>query len=241
MSPLKIKCMIVDDEPLAIRVVSSHLDKISDIDIVATCTSAIEAYEVIQKQAIDLIFLDIQMPELTGIEFIRSLERPPKIIFTTAYRDYALEGFELDVVDYLLKPVSLPRLLRALDKYRRQSGALAPPERLSPPASPVLTFRSNRQTVRVAAEDILYIESLSDYIQVHTKTSVIVCKERISHIAEKLEPLGFLRIHRSFLVSSSKINSFSTDAVQINDVTIPISRSYKQMVRQYLTSLKADS
>lgn len=231
------KCMIVDDEPLAIKVIESHLNKVSDLDVVATCTSAISAYEVIQKQPVDLIFLDIQMPELSGIEFIRTLEHPPKIIFTTAHRDYALEGFELDVVDYLLKPVSLPRLLRALDKYRRQTAEIAPPPNNDIPTTSMLTVRSNRQTVRIALDDILYIESLSDYVKIYTNAQTIVCKDRISHLTEKLATQGFIRIHRSFLVSQSKISSYNAEYVYVEGKALPISRSYKHAVKNHLGSM----
>ncbi len=230
-------CMIVDDEPLAIKVIESHLQKVSDLDVVATCTSAITAYEIIQKQKIDLIFLDIQMPELSGIEFIRTLEQPPKIIFTTAHRDYALEGFELDVVDYLLKPVSLPRLLRALDKYRRQTVEPPAPSGHDTAKAPMLTVRSNRQSVRLAVENILYIESLSDYVKIYTTTQTIVCKDRISHLTDKLSVHGFIRIHRSFLVSQAKITSYNTELVYIHDKALPISRSYKNAVKKQLTSV----
>lgn len=229
--------MIVDDEPLAIKVIENHLKKVSELEVVATCTSAITAYEIIQKQDIDLIFLDIQMPELSGIEFIRSLEQPPKIIFTTAHRDYALEGFELDVVDYLLKPVSLPRLLRALDKYRRLTVEAASPSGPEHANTRMLTVRSNRQTIRLAVEDILYIESLSDYVKIYTSDQTIVSKDRISHLTEKLSAYGFIRIHRSFLVAQSKISSYNSELVYIQGKALPISRSYKHAVKTQLGSV----
>ncbi len=233
----KTKCMIVDDEPLAIKVIASHLGKVTDMEVTVTCTNAIEAYEVVQKQVIDLIFLDIQMPELTGIEFIKSLESPPKIIFTTAFRDYALEGFELDVVDYLLKPVSFPRLLRALEKFRRQKGDQDSTTKDT--KTSFLSVRSNRETMRLAIHDILFIESLSDYVQIHLKDRMVICKERISYLAEKLESHGFLRIHRSFLIQPTKLTSYSSDAVKIGENVLPISRSYKLEVKQRLASLQA--
>ena len=231
----KIYCLIVDDEPLAIQVIATHLEKVSDVEVVATCTSAIKAYELLQSQHIDLVFLDIQMPELTGIDLIKTLEHPPRVIFTTAYRDYALEGFELDVVDYLLKPVALPRLLRALDKYRRLSPSSNSAAQDSEEAH--LVVRSNRKTVRLALKDILYIESLSDYVNIHIGDEVITSKERISNLEKKLESAGFLRIHRSFLVATAKISAFSTDEVQIGQTALPISRSYKQAVKQFLATI----
>ena len=233
MSLHEIKCMIVDDEPLAIRVIETHLNKVPDVVIKATCRSALEAIQVVQRQSIDLVFLDIQMPELTGIDFIKSLEHPPSVIFTTAHREFAVEGFELDVVDYVLKPVSLPRLLRALEKYRRQFAEIgsSTPQGAD---SLVLSVRSNRKTVRISIETIDFIESLSDYVKIHTNGKPIVCKERISRMAEKLEPEGFIRIHRSFLVPVAKISSFSTDEVVIKGQSLPVSRSYRNQVKLYL-------
>lgn len=234
MNPHEILCMIVDDEPLAIRVLEAHLGKVPDIQIVATSQSAIEARRILQQQDVDLIFLDIQMPELNGIELINSLDDLPGIIFTTAHRDYALEGFELDAIDYLLKPISLPRLLRSIDKYHRTLAAQASSTSTAHEAPPFITVRSNRMTVRIPIQDILYIESLSDYVQIHTVTGVYVCKERISHLSEKLAPEGFLRIHRSFLVAASRISSFTSELVRIDNQELPISRSYRQEVRRSL-------
>lgn len=227
--------MIVDDEPLAIQVIETHLSKVSDMVVCATCTSALEAYEHLHQHAIDLIFLDIEMPELTGIDFLRSIEHRPAVIFTTAYREFALEGFELDVVDYLLKPISLPRLLRALDKYRRLQPE--PPLDLTrPDAEPsFLTVRSDRKMRRIPLQDIEYIESLSDYVQIHTDREVIVSKERISGLADQLYEEGFIRIHRSFLVPASKITSFSAEEVCINEKSLPVSRSYRNQVKEYLS------
>lgn len=235
MNPHEIQCMIVDDEPLAIKVIESHLKRVPDVSVIATCQSAIEAYGALNQHEIDLIFLDIQMPELTGIEFINALKNPPGIIFTTAHRDYALEGFELDAIDYLLKPVSLPRLLKAIDKYRRHRHSSTPLEENESDTSSFITVRSNRMTVRIPVSEIHFIESMSDYVQIHTKTGVVVCKERISHLTEKLEPEGFLRIHRSFLVAKSRISSYSSEQVCIEDQVLPISRSYRQEVKRSLS------
>lgn len=234
MNPPDIHCMIVDDEPLAIKVIESHLAKVPEVVVKATCQSAIDAYGILHQQNIDLIFLDIQMPELNGIDFINSLDNPPAIIFTTAHRDYALEGFELDVVDYLLKPVSLPRLLRAIDKYRRvrAENPIASGDNSGQDA--FIMVRANRMTVRIPVSDICFIESLSDYVKIHTSTEVIVSKERISHLAEKLELQGFIRIHRSFLAATSKITSYTSEQIRIANHTLPISRSYRQEVKRTL-------
>lgn len=234
METRKIQCLIVDDEPLARKVIAAHLKHVDDIEIVASCSSAIEAYALVQRQPIDLVFLDIQMPELTGIEFMNALEHPPRVIFTTAHRNYALEGFELDVVDYLLKPISLPRFLKALDKFRRLQDAPNTLQSGQGTETDYISIRANRKTIRLPIRDILFVESLSDYVQIHTASQVLLSKERISHLADKLSPFGFLRIHRSFLVSVNHITSFSGDEVFLGERSLPISRSYKHIVRQQL-------
>lgn len=223
--------MIIDDEPLALKVMQTLLGKISEVEIVAACNHALEAFEMIQQTPIDLIFLDIQMPELTGIGLVKALENPPKVIFTTAYREYALEGFELDVVDYLLKPISLPRLLRALDKYRRHIHAPSSPSLPTREVLPrYLSVHSNRQLVNINLEDILFIESMSDYVKIHLQEQVIVSKQRISHLQDKLADVGFIRVHRSFLVSIAKITAFTNEQIHIGSQSLPVGRTYKQAV-----------
>jgi DNA-binding LytR/AlgR family response regulator len=226
---MTIRCLIVDDEPLAVEVIRAHLDKLSDVEIVATCHDALDAFDLLRTHAVDLLFLDIQMPQLTGVDLIKALDDPPAVIFTTAHRDYAVEGFDLSAVDYLLKPISLPRLLRALDKFRTRHAATT-----TPPATPAddatLNVRVDRQVVKVPLADIRYIESMSDYVQIHTTARTLVTKERISHLADKLAPHDFLRIHRSFLVPAYQITAFTHEEVQVGEKRLPISRSYKQVV-----------
>lgn len=233
---MTIRCLIVDDEPIAIKVVQAHLEKVPDVAVVATCNSALEAFDIVRKQPVDLVFLDIQMPHLTGIGFVKALEHPPKIIFTTAYREYALDGFELDVVDYLLKPISFPRLLRAIDKYRKLYQPRTVPEASpsSPASEPFINIKADRTTVKVRLADILFIESLSDYVKVHTSGRTLISRQRISHLAETLAPHQFIRIHRSFLVPIPRITAFTAEEVQLGSRTLPISRTYKQAVLERL-------
>ena len=225
------RCLIVDDEPLAVEVIRAHLDKLSDVEVVATCHDALAAFDLLRKHPVDLLFLDIQMPQLTGVDLIKALDDPPAVIFTTAYRDYAVEGFDLNAVDYLLKPISLPRLLRALDKFRtlRATPAAALPTP-APTDNATLNVRVDRQVVKVPLASIRYIESMSDYVQIHTTERTLITKQRISHLADKLAAHDFLRIHRSFLVPASRITAFTTEEVQVGGETLPISRSYKQAV-----------
>jgi DNA-binding LytR/AlgR family response regulator len=168
------------------------------------------------------------MPELTGIGLAETLAPPPRVVFTTAHRDYALQGFELDAVDYLLKPIGLPRLVRAIEKYRRLHPADAPTPAPDEADAPMLNIRVNRRTVRVALPAIRYIESLSDYVVIHTDSDAHTTKERISDLAEQLAPHGFLRIHRSFLVAPRHVDAFTAQEVQIGDRTLSVSRTYRK-------------
>ena len=227
-----IRCLIVDDEPIAIRVLQAHLQKIPDAEVVATCTNALEALHVVHCEAVDLVFLDIEMPELTGIGFVEAFEQPPRFVFTTAHRDYALHGFELDAVDYLLKPISFPRLLRAAEKYRRMQRAESEGTASEADAAvtQALNVRVDRRTVRVDLPDIRYIESLSDYVKIHTTAQTHTSKLRISDLEEQLAPHGFVRIHRSFLVAIRHVDAFTAKEVQVAGQLLPVSRSYRKQV-----------
>jgi DNA-binding LytR/AlgR family response regulator len=235
-----IRSLIVDDEPIACRVLATHLSQIPDVEVVAQSTNALEALRLVREEAVDLIFLDIEMPALSGIGFVEAIDAPPHVIFTTAHRDYALDGFELDAVDYLLKPIGFPRLVRALEKYRRlHSAADDPAEHATgEAAAPLLNIRVNRRTVRVALPAIRYIESLSDYVVVHTNSDAHTTKERIRDLADQLAPHGFIRIHRSFLVAPQHVDAFTAQEVQIGDQVLSISRTYR---KQALVQLRADA
>lgn len=229
------KCIIVDDEPIAIRVIRGYLQQVGGFDIVAECRTATEAFQVLRSQQIDLIFLDIQMPKLTGLEFLKALQHRPRVILVTAYREYALEGFELDVVDYLLKPVALERFIKAIDKFYQLLPAEGQGEPLQE-ASGHLLVKSERKTLRLRFTEILVIESYSDYIKIYTPSQTILTKERISHIEESLPP-SFLRTHRSFIVNTSEITSFTSETIGLGDREVPVSRSYREAVMQRLQSL----
>lgn len=231
-----IRCLIVDDEPIAVRILQSHLARIPDVEVAAACTDSMEALRRIRTGSIDLIFLDIEMPALTGIGFVKALEQAPHFIFTTAHRDYALEGFELNAVDYLLKPISLPRLLRSLEKYRRirradRSGAADDSEGA---AAGTLNLRVDRRTIRVDLAEIRYVESLSDYVNVHTEEQTYTSKLRISDLEDELAPHGFLRIHRSFIVSIAHVTAFTSSQVQVGTKLLPVSRTYRRQVQDRL-------
>lgn len=234
---MKTKCMIIDDEPLALQLIESYILKIPNLDIVARCSNAIEGFEILKKQSIDLIFLDIQMPLLTGIEFLNSLQNPPKVILTTAYRDYAPESYELEVVDYLLKPISFTRFFKAIDKYFEKKVTVDTKiNHQDISISESILINMNKKYYKVFCRDILYAESLKDYIRIHTSTGKITTKDKISDFEKKLPPY-FIRTHRSYIVNTSKITAFTANDVEIGDVEIPIGISYKQDVFRKIKEL----
>ena len=235
----KIICLLVDDEPPALDVLKNYIASVSTLELAGTCSSAVEALNLLQEQTIDLLFLDIQMPHLLGTDLVRTLKNPPKVIFTTAYRKFAIEGFELDAVDYLLKPISFERFLKAVNKvmetnlrvtentdilYSQQNNS----------QNSFINLRADRKNLKIPLDDILYIESLKDYIKVVTTTKNIVTKQSISSLEEILPGNNFIRIHRSFIVAINKIESFTNDTIEIGKLELPISRMYRHEVEKIL-------
>lgn len=236
---MKTRCLIVDDEPLAIRLIEKHISQIDSLQVVATCNSALKAFEIVNTQEIDLLFLDIKMPQLTGIDFLKSLKNPPKTIFITAYRDYALESYELETVDYLLKPVTFERFVKAIDKFFRQNTSKVAPVQRETITTDYILIKSGSKHHKVNLADIVYIESLKDYIKVHleNKTS-IVSKYKLGEIEQELSTFQFLRIHRSYIINTSKVTAFSSNDIDVNSQEIPIGASYKEKVILYLEKIK---
>jgi DNA-binding LytR/AlgR family response regulator len=238
MNEKKIICMAVDDEPPALEVLKKFITSVHSLELAATCTDAIEALNFLQAHPVDLIFLDIKMPELLGTDFIRALKNPPKVIFTTAYRKYAIEGFELDAVDYLLKPISFERFLKAVSKVMQTSLSETKREdeitnnKSDTPG--YINFRSDRKMIKVALADIVYIESIKDYIKVVTLTNTVVTKQPISSVEEMLPAALFIRIHRSYIIAINKIESFNHEQVWIAKEELPISRMYRHEVGKTL-------
>ena len=228
----KIKCLLVDDEPTALDILQNHLSKIEMIEIVGRCKNATEAFNNISSNEVDLIFLDINMPGISGISFARSINRSIKIIFTTAYREYAIEGFDLHAVDYLLKPISYERLLDAVTNYREQH---LQKQVLSQAGtkSDFIFLKIDRKMHKIDFNKILWIESLSDYLKIETTEGTKITRETISGLEVKL-PNDFLRIHRSFIVALKRIDRYSTEEVIVNGKSLPISRSYKEDVLKKL-------
>ena len=234
---MKIRTLIVDDEPHAMDIIRKYAKHIPEIEIVGTCGNAIEAFQTIQHNNIDLVFLDIKMPRLLGTDLVRSLKRPPMIIFTTAYQEYAIEGFDLNAIDYLLKPIPLKRFLQAIDKVmhfldgddKKQGVGESSNPQVAQNANHFIYLRVDRRLVKVNTDDILWIESLKDYIKVTSKEKVFYTKQKIS-VMEKLLPMGeFLRIHRSFIIPLNKVEGYNPNYVLIAETKIPIGRNYKQI------------
>lgn len=231
-----IQCIIVDDERIARDILEDHLQKIEAINIVGSCKNAIDAFNIINSNKIDLIFLDINMPEISGLSFAGSINKDIKIIFTTAYREYAVDGFNLKAVDFLLKPISFERLLQAVNKFLDETIPVksAIKKELVYEKSDFIFVRSDRKMIKINFSDVSYIESLGDYLKINLSNKIIITRETITSIEAKLPKNEFLRIHRSFIISINKIESFTNEFVEVNNKALPISRSYKKDVLRRL-------
>lgn len=221
----KIKCLLVDDEIPAIEILEKYASMIEQLEVVATCNNALKAFDVLKEQEVDLIFMDINMPVISGIEFIKALKNPPTIVLTTAYREYAIESYEMDVLDYLLKPFGFDRFLKAVDKYR--SRIPLKPKQVNPPEKSVF-FKVNRTNHKIMLEDILYLESLKDYTQIHTKTNKLTVRGNLSTCMQKLPKENFIRIHRSFTVAVSRVSSYNQTEIIVNDTKLPLGMAYRE-------------
>jgi DNA-binding LytR/AlgR family response regulator len=232
---MSLKCIIVDDEPLAIEILESYVSKVEQLQLLSTFRNAISAFTFLQQNSVDLVFLDIQMPKLSGIDFLRTLKQPPKVIFTTAFREYALEGFELEIVDYLLKPIPFDRFLKAVAKVLHQPAIpVASTSKHEPAPDNYVFFKVDKKMIKTKMADVLYIESIKDYVKVKTSDKEIVTQQKISYLEESLPREQFLRIHRSFIVNLEKIDAYSATDVEIGKHSIPIGRNYKNDVMKIL-------
>jgi DNA-binding LytR/AlgR family response regulator len=237
---MKLQCLIVDDEPPALDVLESYINAVETVELAGRCENAIQAFQVLQQKKVDLIFLDIKMPQLLGTDFVRSLRNPPPIIFTTAYRDYALEGYELDIVDYLLKPIPLDRFLRAVGKVIYPS--ISPTAQATVSSVPYLPnkdaflyFRTDRKSVKVFVREILYVESLKDYVRIVTVVGhPLVVKQSISSLLDLLPPDQFVRIHRSYIVAIDHVKSYTSQHIEIAGQELPVGGLYQKDVPRAL-------
>ncbi len=226
----------MDDEPPAREIIRRYIEQVPTLELAGECGNALEAFSFLQQGSADLIFLDIRMPQLSGIDFLKSLKNRPKVIFTTAYTEYALHGYELDVVDYLVKPIPFERFLRAVDKAVGQLPA--PVSRSAAPATGApesfVYFRVDRKMVKVMLSDILYIESMKDYVRVFTTEGMLITKQSLSSVEAMLPDTGFIRVHRSFIVSINGIRSFNAETIETAKAAIPIGKLYKNNVLKIL-------
>lgn len=233
----KINCVIVDDEPVARKIIESFVSKIPNLNLVKSCKNAMEAFEIVNTQNIDLFFLDINMPDISGLSLAKTINKKSKIIFTTAYREYAVDGFDLQAVDYLLKPIAFDRFLQAVNKFFETKTEVSFTHQLKEDSirNNYIFIRSERKMVKVVFDDILYVESLSDYIKIYTKNKTLVARETISNIEMMLPAQQFLRVHRSFIINIDKTDSYTNEFIEIEKNAIPISRTYKENVLKKLT------
>jgi DNA-binding LytR/AlgR family response regulator len=233
----RFNCLIVEDEPLAAEVLQDYIRQVPFLSLKGICQDAIFALEALQKEKIDLVFLDIHLPKLKGLDFIKTLKTPPRIIITSAYHEYALQGYEHNVVDYLLKPIEFSRFLMAVNKLTQVpvpehalTSFLPAPERAS------LFFNVSKKKVKIYLDEILYIESLKEYIRIYTVNKTILTKFPLGQIEELLAKNNFLRIHRSYIIARNRIDAFTASEVEVSGKQIPIGRSYKETVLATLES-----
>lgn len=233
---MNLKCLIVEDEPLARNLLVEYVSKVSFLELVRACSNPMQAVEVLRSHTIDLMFLDIQMPEITGITLLKSLQVKPLVILTTAYSEYALESYELDVVDYLLKPITFDRFLRAVDKASHRLAAPSP--RQEPPSTePARSFvfiKDGTRLVKVNFDDILFVEGLKDYVTIVTRTQKIVSLQRLKALETQLPVDVFIRVHHSYIVSLKAIDTIHKSEVRIGSHIIPISDSYKKAFKDFI-------
>ncbi|WP_299435956.1 response regulator [uncultured Aquimarina sp.] len=238
MKNQKIRCLVVDDEPLARDVIENFISRIDDLDLIAKCSSAHEAFNVLHKEDIDLIFLDIQMPEITGIEFLKDLSPAPTVIFTTAYKDHAIDAYNLDAIDYLLKPIEFSRFLKSVNKVYRQSKPISETrieeQGTMQETNPYIYLKVLKKMQKIYLQDILYIESLKSYIKVKTISKEIIAHRPISSIESILPTDKFLRVHRSFLICVDHIDAFSPIEIELKGNKVPVGRKYKETVKEML-------
>ena len=232
-----IRCLLADDEPPAREIIRRYVGNIPELQLVQECSNAMQVLSFLQMDEVDLIFLDINMPQLKGIELLKILKNPPRIILTTAYAEYALEGYELDVVDYLLKPIQFERFVKAVHKAVQLNTTTinqALPQTDVKQESFVY-FRADRKMVKVVLDDILYIESMKDYIKIVTREGTLITKQSITSVEAMLPANLFIRTHRSFIVSLQKIKSFTHELIEIEKNQIPIGKLFRNGVMKVLS------
>ena len=225
---MQINTIIVDDEPLAQNVIIQYAKEIHNLNIVCVCNDALEAFKAISERTVDLMFLDINMPKLSGIDFLKNIKNPPLVIFTTAYTDYALESYELNALDYLKKPFSFERFLKAVQKAGEQMKLLNSNQHEDEIANNFLFVKANKKVYKISIDDIWYIEGLGDYIKIHLKDSHLVTNLSMKKMEDLLPSKDFFRIHKSFIIRFDKISTIEGNMVEINKHKLPIGNNFRQ-------------
>ncbi len=235
----QLNCLLVDDEPPALQVLEKYVAATVQLKLIGSCSNAFTAMEYLHQYSIDLLFLDIKMPQLSGLSFIRTLRNPPSVIFTTAFKEYAVDAFELNAVDYLLKPFSFERFLTAVNKVHLSPGPVEREETVAITTPPFLYFRADRQMVKVLLEEILYVESLKDYVKIHRLNSrPLLVKQLLSTLENMLPKSLFVRIHRSYIVSLLNISAFTSHEVSLGSLKLPVGRVYSQQFQQSMAGMQ---
>lgn len=229
---MTIKCLVVDDEPIALDILTDYIGRINQLELVGRCRNAMEAFDVLSTKRIDLLFLDIKMPQLTGIELLKSLALPPKVILTTAYPEYALEGYELNVLDYLLKPISYQRFLKSVAKTVENTNFYHNPAIVNPAilSTSFIYLKEDRKMIKVPLDEILYLEGMGNYVKVVTRQRNIITYRSLNFMEQQLGREGFLRIHKSFIIALNNIQAFTAETIEISGRQLPIGNIYKKMV-----------
>ena len=227
-------CLIVEDEPLAVEVLEDYIQQIPFLQLKGVCTDALYALDFLQKESIDVLFLDIHLPKLKGLDFLRTIKNPPAVILTTAYHEYALQGYELNVLDYLLKPIEFNRFLQAIDKLPKSLPRTSESIIALPTERAYYFFNVDKKKIKVFFDEILYIESLKEYVRIVTPTQEVITKFQIGQLEALLAEYGFLRVHRSFMVAKEKINAYTATHVEVAGKEIPIGNSYKVLLERLL-------
>jgi DNA-binding LytR/AlgR family response regulator len=236
-----LTCLIVEDEPLARNLLTEYAKKVPFLNLVKACSNPMEALEVLRTNPVDILFLDIQMPEITGITLLKILQKKPMVILTTAYSEYALESYELDVVDYLLKPITFDRFLKAVDKANQRLKLPASPlptspqEKISTEPTPDFVFvKDGTKLVKINFADVLYVEGLKDYVTIHTKAQKVISLQRLKALEMQLPADRFIRIHHSYIIALKAIDAIHKGEVQIGNAMIPISDTYRKAFKEFI-------
>ena len=234
---MKYKVIIIEDEPPAIAVLKRYIDKVQSLELVDSFQNPLEALDILNEQKIDLLLLDINLPDISGIELLKSLEHPPKVIFTTAYPEFAIEGFELHALDYLLKPIPFDRFLKAINKFKTEIERDKAIERIQTQEEKrVLLIRSDKKIFRIPFEEIFYLQAYGDYVKVFTQNKMLLPKERLQNLETQLNDDSFMRIHRSYLINLNQVEYIEGNQVHINSTPIPIGKPYKALLLEKLGS-----